>query len=151
MSTGFPISACVGSERVMRAWGPATGEARHTSTFLGHPLGCAMTLATIRELKRRNLVGRAAKLGLRLERGLRKLAASFPRLVKDVRGRGLMWGLELAPGATGRIVKAALKEGLILLASGERSETLGFTPPLVTEPREIDFSLRAVGRLLERL
>jgi 4-aminobutyrate aminotransferase-like enzyme len=64
LTGGFPMSACVGRADVMdAAWPPSSGEAIHTSTFLGHPVGCAMALAQIREIESRELVRRSAELG----------------------------------------------------------------------------------------
>src|SRR5262249_17228329 len=57
LTGGFPLSVCVGRADLMdQAWPESTGEAIHTSTFLGHPVGCAMALAQIREIKERRLV-----------------------------------------------------------------------------------------------
>src|SRR5260370_29701885 len=57
LSGGFPISACVGRAPLMDvAWPPSSGEAIHTSTFLGHPVGCAIALALIREVRTRQMV-----------------------------------------------------------------------------------------------
>src|SRR5205085_9523779 len=65
LAGGFPLSACVGRAELMdRAWPLSTGEAIHTSTFLGHPVGCAMALAQIKEIANRKLVERSAALGL---------------------------------------------------------------------------------------
>ena len=56
LTGGFPLSACVGRADLMdAAWPPSTGEAIHTSTFLGHPVGCAMALAQIAEIRRLKL------------------------------------------------------------------------------------------------
>src|SRR2546430_12324722 len=64
LTGGFPLSACVGRADLMdAAWPASSGEAIHTSTFLGHPVGCAMALAQIREIETRNLVQRSATLG----------------------------------------------------------------------------------------
>jgi len=64
LTGGFPLSACVGRAGLMdAAWPPSSGEAIHTSTFLGHPVGCAMALAEIKEIKARKLVQRSAALG----------------------------------------------------------------------------------------
>ena len=64
LTGGFPLSACVGRADVMdAAWPASAGEAMHTSTFLGHPVGCAMALAQIRELRERQLPQRSARLG----------------------------------------------------------------------------------------
>src|SRR5207248_6043358 len=64
LTGGFPLSACVGRAEVMDdAWPLSQGEAIHTSTFLGHPVGCAMALAQIEEIKRLALITRSARLG----------------------------------------------------------------------------------------
>ena len=74
LTGGFPLSACVGRADLMdAAWPPSNGEAIHTSTFLGHPVGCAMALAQIAEIEKRQLPARAAKLGAAL---LAQLASS---------------------------------------------------------------------------
>ena len=64
LTGGFPLSACVGRADLMdAAWPASSGEAIHTSTFLGHPVGCAMALAQIAEIERLKLPERAAELG----------------------------------------------------------------------------------------
>lgn len=64
LTGGFPLSACVGRAEVMdAAWPVSTGEAIHTSTFLGHPVGCAMALANLAEVRRLKLVERSARMG----------------------------------------------------------------------------------------
>ena len=75
------------------AWPPSTGEAIHTSTFLGHPVGCAMALAQIEEIRRRKLPEHAAKLGGFLLAQLSKVHGS--KFKTRARGRGLLAGLEL--------------------------------------------------------
>src|SRR6201999_1042951 len=60
LAGGFPISACVGrKDMIDAAWPPSSGEAMHTSTFLGNPVGCAMALAQIAEIRRRKLPERS--------------------------------------------------------------------------------------------
>jgi len=63
LTNGFPLSACIGLPDVMAAWPSSDGEAIHTSTFLGHPVGCAMALAQIEEIEKRDLPQRSARLG----------------------------------------------------------------------------------------
>src|ERR1700744_346093 len=95
LTGGFPLSACVGRADVMDAgWPPSTGEAIHTSTFLGHPVGCAMALAQIAEIADLKLVERSAELGATL---LKLLEAEIPSLKTrtEIRGLGLMAGVEL--------------------------------------------------------
>src|SRR5688572_17851790 len=96
LTGGFPLSACVGRADVMdAAWPPSTGEAIHTSTFLGHPVGCAMALAQIGELNARKLIERAANLGAWLEAELQsKFIAQSSKFKVTTRCVGLMAGLE---------------------------------------------------------
>ncbi len=129
MGSGFPISAAVGRAEIMDAWPQSKGEALHTSTYLGNPLGCAAGLATIEEMQRLQLPARAQRLGTEL--GKRLNALRGPAVV-GVGGRGLMWGLRMRDGATaGSLVKQGLAKGVIVLQSGSCGETITLTPPLV--------------------
>src|SRR3954470_2310186 len=95
LTRGFPLSACVGRAEVMdTAWPASRGEAIHTSTFLGHPVGCAMALAQLGEVARLKLPERAAKLGEFLLGELQsQIGSRSPQL--RVRGQGLMAGVDL--------------------------------------------------------
>jgi len=158
LTGGFPLSACVGRAEVMdAAWPESDGEAIHTSTFLGHPVGCAMALAQIEEIRRRRLPARSRRLGKRLKTRLERLVAP-PGLALEVRGRGLMVGVELrtesgapAGGAAVRLVKAMLRRGRILLPEGEAGETIAFTPPLTIEQSALDSACDAFQEALDEL
>ncbi len=96
LTGGFPLSACVGRAEVMdAAWPESRGEAIHTSTFLGHPVGCAMALAQIAELDDKKLPERAAGLGEFLLAELSSIRNSKSTLQISPRGLGLLAGLEL--------------------------------------------------------
>ena len=96
LTGGFPLSACVGRADLMdAAWPPSSGEAIHTSTFLGNPVGCAMALAEIREIEARELVRRSAELGRILLSRLSDLAPRPSGLQLAVRGLGLLAGVEV--------------------------------------------------------
>jgi len=130
---GFPVSVCLGRESVMRSWPASRGEAVHTSTHLGNPLGCAAALAVLEVLEAQALPARAHALGERL---LERLRARLEggRGVVEVRGRGLLVGIELAdPAHARRVVMDALRIGWILLAEGPRSDVLALTPPLTID------------------
>jgi acetylornithine/succinyldiaminopimelate/putrescine aminotransferase len=137
LTGGFPLSACVGRADIMDlAWPPSHGEALHTSTFLGHPVGCAMALAQISEVKK--LVRVAAERGEFLYRvldaeGLRP------------HGMGLMFGVDVedARVAMGAI-KRLLKRGFIFLPEGDESNVIGFTPPLIISEKQIRDSVQAL-------
>jgi 4-aminobutyrate aminotransferase-like enzyme len=143
----------------MRAWGESTGEALHTSTFLGHPVGCAMGVAAIREMQARQLDQVAAAKGERLMAMLRPLAERHRR-VGDVRGRGLMVGVELVKDrktkepdrqTAWQVVLGALRRGLILLGGGQRRNVLSISPPLTIADPQLDFLARTIDECLKEL
>lgn len=153
LTGGFPLSACVGRARVMDAWPPAMGEAIHTSTYLGHPVGCAMALAQISELRRLALPQRAARLEKVLESGLKSLQAQFPDRVSRVSVVGLMGGIawrlpEGGPdtGLSVGIMQEVLRRGILLLPEGEHSEVTGITPPLTITEAELARAFREITR-----
>jgi 4-aminobutyrate aminotransferase-like enzyme len=154
LTGGFPLSACVGRAAVMdAAWPASTGEAIHTSTFLGHPVGCAMALAQLQEIRVRKLVQRTAGLGQYLLEQLRAL----PILASvSVRGAGLLVGIELrrpdgrpATEAALRVITAMLRRGFILLPEGEHANVISFTPPLTITREELKRAVDELGRVLK--
>ena len=145
---GLPISACVASTSLMSAWGVSTGEALHTSTFLGNPLACAAALAALDVLEDERLPEQAASIGEIFKNGLCALQAEFSDQIQDVRGRGLMLGLVLAsPALALPLVPAALRLGLILLPAGD-GRVLEFVPPLTITREQIDWCLSTMAALL---
>ena len=137
MASGFPIGAAVGRPSVMDAWPISHGEALHTSTYLGNPMGCAAALATIEELESRRLPARAAALEPFVRWRLSALKSR--RVVRDVRGRGLLWGIALAdPADAEATVKRALRAGLLLLQSGVAGDVVAISPPLVIERTQLE-------------
>ncbi|OAI41365.1 hypothetical protein AYO41_01565 [Verrucomicrobia bacterium SCGC AG-212-E04] len=154
LTGGFPLSACIGRKAVMDAWPESTGEALHTSTFLGHPVGCAMALASIAEHDQPEVEAKVMAKGARLMSALRTIDSAR---VGEVRGRGLMLGLELVAGAGDprpdgvlaiRVVKHALRAGLLLLAGGPDGNVLSLTPPFDLEDDEIDWAAAQLGEFL---
>ena len=135
LTGGFPLSACVGRAEVMDAWPPSSGEAIHTSTFLGHPVGCAMALAQIEEIRKRKLPERSAELGVGLVKQLRTLGKA--------RGLGLMAALEVDGDVT-RIVKTMVKRGYIVLPEGEQNDVIAFTPPLTITATQLTGAAKAL-------
>ena len=158
LTGGFPLSACVGRADVMdQAWPLSTGEAIHTSTFLGNPVGCAMALAQIAEIKKQKLVERSARLGNFLLRSLRS-EISISKWQIEIRGVGLMAGLEIknkmgAPEtrASLNIIKELLQRGFILLPEGEHSNVISFTPPLTISEADLRRAVRALNNVLNSI
>jgi 4-aminobutyrate aminotransferase / (S)-3-amino-2-methylpropionate transaminase / 5-aminovalerate transaminase len=142
---GFPFAACVGSDQVMRHWPRSTGEAIHTSTFLGHPVGCAAALASIAVLREERLVERSASLGAELLRRLKERLGEHPN-VGEVRGLGMMVGVELvrdresrepAPDLVGRVVVGAMRRGVLLLGGGIHGNVLSLSPPFTITEQQL--------------
>ena len=161
---GMPLSACSGPREVMDAWPPSSGEAVHTSTFLGHPLGCAAGLGFLAALEAEDLAGRARRLGaLALDYLTAKLRGHEE--VREVRGRGLMLGVELRvpdPASAGAAPDAdaaadadvgpavavagrALDRGLIVLPAGSGGEVVELTPPATISEKELEAGLEVLA------
>jgi 4-aminobutyrate aminotransferase/(S)-3-amino-2-methylpropionate transaminase len=150
LTSGFPVSACVGTPAVMGAWGASTGEAIHTSTFLGHPVGCAAALAVLELIDEHGLLERGAALGALMGESLAALCARHPTALGAVRGRGAMRGLEVTGGAdrTLPLCRAMLERGYLVLPAGTTAEVLSFSPPLTTTAAQWRGAVEALEGLL---
>ena len=127
---GLPIGATIAKAEIMDSL--KTGE--HSSTFGGNPLACAAACATIDVILEENLPERAQSLGKRFKRILEKMVDEF-RVLREVRGLGLMIGLESRLFVHNVLMKA-LEDGLILLYSGRN--VIRFLPPLVIEMNQLE-------------
>ena len=142
---GVPIAATIGTARVMDAWPKSTGEALHTSTFLGNPLACAAALANLSQLAQLDLVARVAQRAGTLGERLR----AFGRLpgVVDVRGRGFLCGVEFADAALANaVVVRGLGLGAILLQSGPTGTSITIAPPLTIGDEQLARALALFER-----
>ena len=156
LTGGFPLSACVGRAAVMdAAWPASTGEAIHTSTFLGHPVGCAMALAQIAEIEKLKLCARSATLGKFLRRELSAIKNSKLQTQNSARGLGLMAGIELkladgspATHAALSAIKKLLHRGYIFLPEGEHANVISFTPPLTITHAQLAPAIAALKDVL---
>jgi len=158
-SAYLPISATAISEglyQALLAESDKLGVFAHGYTYSGHPVCCAVALETLAIMKERDLVGHVERVGPRLLGGLKRFA-SHP-LVGDVRGVGLMAGVELVrdkatraqfdpPGSVGAaFVARAQSHGLIVR---HLQDTIALCPPLIVTEAEIDEILRRFERALE--
>ncbi len=134
---GFPMGAVLIGPRIGKL--PVKS---HGSTFGGNPLACAAALATIHYLETENLPEKAAQVGARLLTGLRSIHSP---LVREVRGLGLMVGLELKMPA-GPYLAALAERGVLALSAG--TNVIRFLPPLVITAEEIDMVLQRVAEVL---
>jgi ornithine--oxo-acid transaminase len=130
----YPISAVLASAEIMSALEPGD----HGSTFGGNPLAAAIGIAALDVVDEERLAERAAAAGARLLAGLRRIASP---IVADVRGRGLLIGVEFTIPAR-RVAEALLRHGVAAKDTHER--VLRVTPPLVITDDEIDYLLAAL-------
>jgi 4-aminobutyrate aminotransferase len=124
LASGMPIGAMIAKEHLM-TWSAGT----HGSTFGGNPVSCAAALATIALLEE-GLIDNATARGEQLQAALRPLVAQFPDRVREVRGKGLLVGIQFDSGATAAAVEhAAFERGLMVLTAGD--DVIRISPPLV--------------------
>ncbi|HYM84239.1 MAG TPA: aminotransferase class III-fold pyridoxal phosphate-dependent enzyme, partial [Candidatus Dormibacteraeota bacterium] len=142
LSGGFyPVSAVLADREVLGVFTPGT----HGSTFGGNPLASAVARAALRVIVDEDLVARAKEMGAYLMERLRELDSP---LVKEIRGRGLLVGIELRPEAGGarRFCEALQAEGI--LAKETHVDTIRLAPPLVIERDQIDWAVERLERVL---
>lgn len=142
LSGGFyPLSAVLSTREVLGLFHP--GE--HGSTFGGNPLACAVGRKAIQVMIDEDLAQRSAAMGAYFLQGLREIYS--PHIV-DVRGKGLLIGVELNPAAGGarRFCEALMERGL--LCKETRVNVIRFAPPLVIQKAEIDWALEQISDVL---
>jgi 4-aminobutyrate aminotransferase len=150
IASGLPLGATTARADLM-AWLPGS----HASTFGGNPVAIAASLVTI-ELLKESLMANAAKMGVYLLDGLRELMKKH-RIIGDVRGKGLMIGIELVkdratrephPDALLRVEIECFHRGLIIQGAG--TSTIRLSPPLVIDQNQCDFALKTLDEALEK-
>ena len=144
LANGVPIGATLATEDVARVFTPGT----HGSTFGGNPLATAVGVTVFSTLIEDRLAERAGRMGKLLLETLEAIRAKHPNAVKEIRGRGLLAGLDLVP-PVGDAVAACRERGLLVLTAGDN--TLRLAPALVVSEKEIaeacgiiDVALKAV-------
>ncbi len=138
LSGGFyPISAVLSNTEVLGVLRP--GE--HGSTFGGNPLACAVARAAVRVLIEEGMIENSAVMGEYFMQGLRSIRSPW---IKEVRGKGLMIGVELVPEAGGarRFCEKLMTRGLLCKETHEN--TVRFAPPLIIRKEEIDWALERI-------
>jgi len=140
LASGMPLGAIIARADIMK-WQPGN----HGSTFGGNPVCCAAALATL-DLVEGGLMQNAQQMGERLMQGSKDLATRH-KMITEVRGRGLMMGLELNdPALVKRVVLGAFQKGVLLLGAGKSA--LRLAPPLVIDEEDIRIALATIGELL---
>ncbi len=141
---GIPIGAMM-SKKFCDVFQP--GE--HASTFGGNPFVCGVALSVCQTLEQENLLQNVEARGEQLRSGLRAIAVKYPNYISEVRGWGLINGMELQADVAltaPEIVKAAIDKGLLLVPAGPK--VVRFVPPLIVTEKEIDMALQAVEQAI---
>jgi 4-aminobutyrate aminotransferase len=152
IANGLPLGAIVANRDLHERW----GKGAHGSTFGGNAVSCAAGVAVLETIAEEHLVGNAAECGARLEAGLRALAARDPR-IGDVRGRGLMLGVELVRDSAtlepdgdlaDRLIARCADAGLLLLTCGPAHNVVRWLAPLNVTDAELDEGLAVFDGVL---
>ena len=145
LSGGFyPISAVLSNTEVMEVLNP--GE--HGSTFGGNPLACAVARTALKVLIEEKMIENAEKMGAYFLEGLKRIESP---LIKEIRGKGLMIGLELYPKAGGARKYCEQLQEKGLLCKETHENTIRFAPPLVITRDQIDWALERIDSVLKKL
>lgn len=137
IASGLPLGAFMARAPLMESW-PAGA---HGSTYGGSPVPCAAALATLKVIKEENLLANAVEQGRTLLEGLRETQSRHPKLVRDVRGVGLMIGVEFPSGElAARVMASAFHRGLLVLDAGENAVRM--SPPLIVNAEQSATALR---------
>jgi len=153
LSSGFPLSAVVGTSEVMDAMKPGM----LGSTFGGNPVSIAAALATLDVIEEDELLKRARTIGERLTDRLGKLQRELPQ-IGDVRGVGAMIGIEFVsdeertphPEVVAQIVAGAREDGLLLLPTGSYGNVIRLLPPLNLSDEELSEGIEKLERAIRR-
>lgn len=144
----MPIGACVGRREVFEVF--KNNPLFHSSTFGGNPLAAAAALAAIEVTLEEDLPGRALELGRHLMEGLKVLKEEHPHLIEDVRGRGLMVGVEFADADIGALVVAEMAERGVLTAFGlNNPKVVRLQAPLIIGKEHVDEALAVFAEALK--
>ena len=139
LGNGLPIGAMLSTEELARAFGPGS----HATTFGGTPLATAVSKAVLKSLLDDGWVLNAKNMGEYFKAGLNRLSDKYD-LIKDVRGLGLIIGVELdVPGAP--VVEVCRQKGFLIICAQEK--VLRFVPPLIVKKEEIDLLLEALDNI----
>ena len=145
---GLPLGACTAREAIGDAFEPGD----HLSTFGGNPVSCATSLATIQVIEEENLIKKAEEAGARATKRLKELQEEYP-LIGEVRGKGLMIGVELvkdlrskepAREEAERLREMLRMRGVLIGIGGPKGNVLRLQPPLVATDGQMDQVLQAI-------
>ncbi|MCK4309239.1 MAG: aminotransferase class III-fold pyridoxal phosphate-dependent enzyme, partial [Candidatus Atribacteria bacterium] len=139
---GLPIGALIAKEKAASSFKPGD----HGTTFGGNPLACAAAIANLKVLQEESMVEKCKEKGEYFKAQLEGLKEKYPQKIKEVRGLGLMVGMELQEEGQG-IVKKCLEEGVLINCAAKK--VLRFLPPLIIEKKEIDYLIGVLDKVFQ--
>ena len=146
----MPIGAFMSTSKIWRVLEP--NPSIHNSTFGGNPLACTAASACIEVLLEEHLPARAAVMGNVFMRRLKELKSSYPKLIADVRGRGLLIGLEFVTKEVRERVQVDLfHKGVLVAATMNADRTVRIEPPLIITEAQINFMVNTLESILREL
>jgi acetylornithine/N-succinyldiaminopimelate aminotransferase len=142
---GVPIGAMLATEKVASAFQPGN----HATTFGGNPLVCAAAVATMETLLEDGFIlDQCNRMSTYLMENLQKLKEEFPSLITDIRGKGLLIGMELTKDGD-PVVRECLEQGVLINCTA--GNVLRFIPPLIVQQKEINRLIRVLGEVFKKL
>lgn len=143
MGGGYPIGAILANERIASAFEPGD----HGSTFGGNPLGCAAAKAAIEVLLDENLIHQSQELGEYFKSSLEQMTSKYD-IVKEVRGKGLMIGIELTRSC-GDVVNEAREQGVLINCTADK--VIRLVPPLIITKKQLDEVVKVLDGALTKI
>ena len=151
LANGLPIGAVITTAKIADAT-----QKQQINTFGGNPISTATALAVLETIEEEKLMNNAKVVGEHLMQGLKDLQKSFPSMIGDVRGKGLMVGMELADQSktpltqeTARVVEQCKDDGVIVGKGGLYGNTIRIKPPLSITKDNVDTMLKSLRKALE--
>lgn len=150
---GIPLAAVIAKKEIMKQW-PAGA---HGGTFGGNPLACASALETLKIIEEEDLLTHCKEMGSYFMDKLYALQKKYPKIIGDVRGKGLMIAMEMVtengePDAelTAKVKEEALEQDVLLLTCGSDHNVVRFIAPLIVTEKEIDKVIKVMDTILQK-
>lgn len=146
----MPLGSVVGTEA---AWkGLIEAPFLHTSTFGGGQMACAAGVATLQVIEEENLLQRSAETGAYFKRGIEEIAREFPQVIKEVRGRGMMIGMDLVKeGAGGMLMALMIDQHVIVAYTLNNPKVIRIEPPLTMPKQVVDHVLEVLRSSIKQV
>ena len=146
----MPLGSVVGTEA---AWkGLIEAPFLHTSTFGGGQMACAAGVATLQVIEEENLLQRSTETGAYFKRGIEEIAREFPQVIKEVRGRGMMIGMDLVKeGAGGMLMALMIDQHVIVAYTLNNPKVIRIEPPLTMPKQVVDHVLEVLRSSIKQV